>query len=779
VLQHPDAAPHPLPTGTRITQVYDAADGELLLLGAPGSGKTTLLLELARDLLARAQTDEQHPMPVVFNLSSWAMKQLPLVDWLVDELNTKYQVPSKLAQALLSTDQILPLLDGLDEVALTARTACIEAINSYRQEHGWFPLVVCSRQADYLAQSGRLLVRSAMAVQPLTQKQVDAYLAQGGEPLWALHAALRSDATLRELTSTPLMLSILTLTYHGKPVEELLRGTSLEERQRQIFEQYVKRMLTRRGPLKAGTPQQVVHWLTYLATRMCEHDQTVFYLEHLQPDWLDPMLSRSYAWLAIRLPALLVGILVSLVVMLVLGGADLVALLQFATLGGLLGWLFSRPTSARRSLPQQAGTHRRQGRRYFLEKDLPPSLIVGVMTGLSFGLHLGNGYGPDDWLRDGFTSGAVIGFSSLLLSWLLAVCTSTHSIAPKNNRRARRWEKLVHLVQTRHGQRAFLVIAIVGVGEGLSQGLSIELSQGLSIGLNPALRAGLSQGMAPGLGIGLSAGLGSGLLAGLVSVLVSLTWEAQAEGISFSERLQWTWNSLMRSLFSPKHMRVALLMASVIGIPMGLIDGLYLTDNGLSYALSLGFSYALSYALSFGLLYWILLGLFQGIESSRIEDHARRVPNQGIHLSLHNSMLMALISGGLISGIGTLSVGLSNWLGVGLSDWLSQGWLIRVNPGLINGWGLGVCGGLLIGIVIGGLATWRHGILRLLLRRAGAVPRHYVHFLDEAASSILLQKVGGGYSFIHRLLLEYFASLDTLPPPERVRAQKQQSHLVS
>jgi len=60
----------------------------------------------------------------------------------------------------------------------------------------------------------------------------------------------------------------------------------------------------------------------------------------------------------------------------------------------------------------------------------------------------------------------------------------------------------------------------------------------------------------------------------------------------------------------------------------------------------------------------------------------------------------------------------------------------------------------------GGLAALRHGILRLLLRRAEVIPRHYVRFLDEAASCILLQKVGGGYSFVHRLLLDYFASLE-------------------
>jgi hypothetical protein len=36
----------------------------------------------------------------------------------------------------------------------------------------------------------------------------------------------------------------------------------------------------------------------------------------------------------------------------------------------------------------------------------------------------------------------------------------------------------------------------------------------------------------------------------------------------------------------------------------------------------------------------------------------------------------------------------------------------------------------------------------------------YAPFLDFAADRILLRKVGGGYIFIHRLLMEYFAELE-------------------
>ncbi len=152
VLQLPNQLVRPLPPGTRIIQVFNDAASELLILGEPGSGKTTLLLELARDLLIKAKLDDAYPIPVIFNLSSWAVKRSSIADWLVEELNNKYQVPRKLGQTWIDDDQILPLLDGLDEVTLASRGACVEAINAYRQDHGLLPIVICSRTNEYFAQ---------------------------------------------------------------------------------------------------------------------------------------------------------------------------------------------------------------------------------------------------------------------------------------------------------------------------------------------------------------------------------------------------------------------------------------------------------------------------------------------------------------------------------------------------------------------------------------------------------------------------------------------------
>jgi hypothetical protein len=98
-----------------------------------------------------------------------------------------------------------------------------------------------------------------------------------------------------------------------------------------------------------------------------------------------------------------------------------------------------------------------------------------------------------------------------------------------------------------------------------------------------------------------------------------------------------------------------------------------------------------------------------------------------------------------------------------------------LNIWLIAGPGTALLVGLLVGLLNGGLSCLRHSVLRLLLWRAGSIPWNYPRFLNYAAERILLRKVGGGYIFVHRLLLEYFASLDTTASPDPARAEKEQA----
>jgi len=330
-----------LPAGTRITQVYDDADGELLILGEPGAGKTTLLLELARDLLDRAEYDQSHPIPVIFPLSSWAVKQQPLAEWLVEELHTKYRVPLKIGQGWLDTNQLLVLLDGLDEVTETARSACVKAVNAYQQAYELVPMVICCRREEYYVQAMRVALQQAVLIQPLAQQQIDEYLHRAGKQLEGVRQAFEKDPEFQEMVKTPLMLSIVTLAYQGEASAIFVTADSIEAWRQQVFAIYVQRMLGRRGTKTRYTKGQTVHWLVQLACQLTQQSQTEFYIERMQMDWLpDGQARRRHSDAVVRLIYGIESIVIAGVYAWLRGGK----LGNVSGVGaGLFGWLGSGP----------------------------------------------------------------------------------------------------------------------------------------------------------------------------------------------------------------------------------------------------------------------------------------------------------------------------------------------------------------------------------------------------------------------------------------------------
>ena len=482
LLRAPQQPERPLPEGTTHLEVYDEAGQELLVLGEPGAGKSTLLLELARQLVVRAEQDPGHPFPVILPLSSWAVKQAALSEWLAAQVSLIYDVPRQLSRTWVQTNQILSLLDGLDEVPQEARVACIEAINTYRKEH-LVPLVVCSRRAEYeeIAPPERLVVHSAVVIEPLTRQQVETYLDQAGPALAAVRTVLHANPVLQELTTTPLMLSVLTLAYAGMAVQDLPQHGSADEQQQQVFAAYVKRMEDRKGDALHYPLERIQDWLGWLAGQMRAHSQTVFYLEHLQPDWLAPVQRHAYTWLAILSPAVLIGVFASLFLFITPFFVQVAFLFQNGVLGGLLGWLLSGPSPEKGTLPPQEEGHRRQGSIQLVSRRIAISAIIGLIAGFSIGLDSSNRYGPGG-LRDGCIHGVMIGLSSLLLSLLLPSLSSQHTLSLEDNT-AWQGKYLDRLIQTVHGQRTLLVIAIMGLAGGLSYGLRSGLNNGLFDGL--------------------------------------------------------------------------------------------------------------------------------------------------------------------------------------------------------------------------------------------------------------------------------------------------------
>ena len=91
-----------------------------------------------------------------------------------------------------------------------------------------------------------------------------------------------------------------------------------------------------------------------------------------------------------------------------------------------------------------------------------------------------------------------------------------------------------------------------------------------------------------------------------------------------------------------------------------------------------------------------------------------------------------------------------------------RSWRLVLSPLFDIGWlaflGLVGANGYAFWFMYGGYNVIQHLALRIVLYRAGVIPLKFAHFLDYTNALTLMYKVGGGYIFVHRYLLEYFAS---------------------
>jgi len=288
ILRTPDRPDCVLPPGTKISDVFERVGRSLLILGEPGAGKTTTLLELAREMIDQAEKDPAEKIPVVFNLSSWTDPKQTLSEWMAEEMRDNYRIQKKIAETWIKKDLILPLLDGLDEVTNERRAACVDVINGYLGEHS-AQAVICCRKEEYETLDAKLKLQSAILLQPLTPEQIDGYLEKLSPDLDSLREVLRSDQELQEFAQTPLILSIMTLAYREMPVEQLQSHGSTEDRRRHLFKTYVDQMFKRTTRIdpELYPKEKTIRWISWLARKMSNNNQTVFLIERMQPNWLE------------------------------------------------------------------------------------------------------------------------------------------------------------------------------------------------------------------------------------------------------------------------------------------------------------------------------------------------------------------------------------------------------------------------------------------------------------------------------------------------------------
>ncbi len=182
----------------------------------------------------------------------------------------------------------------------------------------------------------------------------------------------------------------------------------------------------------------------------------------------------------------------------------------------------------------------------------------------------------------------------------------------------------------------------------------------------------------------------------------------------------------------------------IYGLIFGLIYWLiYWLIFGLISGLIFGLIYGLIFGLISGLIYVLMLGLMLGQMSMRStqEFQNKTYPNQGICNSLKNVVTIGLMSSPWLESV-TLS-----WKEVKNLRWFHT-LIFVINRAFV------------LGILRSGIPVIQNISLRLVLWKKGYAPWNYARFLDYATNRLFLQRVGGGYRFIHDLLREHFKTTD-------------------
>ncbi len=791
---------------TSIIDLFDdpAVRGRLLILGAPGSGKTTALLELARELVARAEVDDAEPMPVLCNLSSWRGDGDSLAAWLVDQLKIKYGVRKDNGLEWLHDRMIVPLLDGVDEVAPDYQERCLEAIHRFQDDNRPPSLVVSCRDAEYENYRVTLQLNDAVRLLPLADEQIRDYLTRAGfAELWH---GLGADPESIGLARSPLLLRIMTVAYAEAKPAEWQRLTSVSERQSRLFDVYVRRLLSHTAA-ERYTNEQTLRWLAWLARTMKERGQAEFLLEQLQPTWLP---TTGHRWLYRIGVAAACVVLVGVAVLLVGSLAELVPdgpiISRYATMMrdsglpqdryyGLLVAIVGVASGviiAGRNRIQPVETlvwSRRRAWRRMMDGLADLGLLWSnriAYVGLIAALVASVTFVASDRTAPELAVWARVGYGAAVVSLLSLAVMCALTLTPGNWLTGKRgtWSRRGSLEGLLSGLTFGLVaIANMGVPIGAASGGALALVHGVrggSTGLSAIVFArALVIGILSGLGIGAITWWTMGLRIGVMQWI--MLWIVGGTGIAACVALYtdaasrllvgrvprlsravgrlaaWQWHAWLLAGGI-----LAVVLGSVLG-GLGRLDGTLVrgltvmtTTVGTAWTAALAFAFLLvSMSAAVGMIMGGFLGALYGVLGGLTgpEILRRMRPNQGIWQSAGNIGIFAAI-GGLVIG---LPYGVWN---------LTTGAIItRTFPGATDYVRLALMPALLFAVLSGlvpAAACIQHAVLRSVLSSGGLAPWRYARFLDYATDRLFLQRVGGRYRFIHDLLRDHLAGMRPL-----------------
>lgn len=252
-----------------------AATDDLLVIGNAGTGKSTLLQLLAADILDATATDPAAAIPFVLNLSTWSGE--PFAQWLIDEIQRQYNISRRIAESMIWYRQIIPMLDGFDEIEEAKRSICIDAVNAFKATVRYKDMrfIIAARSEDELMLNRLDTVWGTLRVADLTTTQVQAYLR-------AVDVVVPEVAL--DFLTTPLLLT-LTAKLPSLETQTWVEISANRDRNRMIQRWYEHVFTTQ--PATDISIAQAQQYLQTLASYMQREHLTLFEPAAIQPSILE------------------------------------------------------------------------------------------------------------------------------------------------------------------------------------------------------------------------------------------------------------------------------------------------------------------------------------------------------------------------------------------------------------------------------------------------------------------------------------------------------------
>lgn len=244
---------------------------KIYLLGGPGTGKTTFLKYIALKAVSNTPTS----IPFLITLRNFSESNHSIFDYILTSFEiVKLPSPKNYVNKLLETGNAIILFDGLDEINVkdNKRNEISAKIEQFVNTYDKCKYIITCRTAasSYVFQGFYQLELAEFDDQQITEF-IHHWFKDYPRGIEPLRKILKSQKRLLQLTSNPLLLTLISMVFQQQGHLPTRRSDIFEEGIQILFHTWdTSRRITRGGHFRRSSPNLKIRMLSFIAAKTFE-----------------------------------------------------------------------------------------------------------------------------------------------------------------------------------------------------------------------------------------------------------------------------------------------------------------------------------------------------------------------------------------------------------------------------------------------------------------------------------------------------------------------------